>query len=78
MTDDNTENDAARSKPQNLDRLESTTDTTTPQNVVNSLVDRKGIEQVRENFEALTAPTAIMGLETDRDDVEIRELDERE
>lgn len=78
MTDDNTENYAARSESRNLDRPESTTDMTTPQDVVDSLVDRKGIEQVRENFEALTAPAAIMGLEIDHDDVEIRELDERE
>ena len=46
---------------------------TTAQDIVDSLVDRKGIEEVRENFEQLTAPVAIMGIEIDREDVEIRE-----
>ena len=56
-----------------LDKPEHPDAMTTPQDIVDSLVDRKGIKEVRENFEALTAPVAIMGIEINRDEVEIRE-----
>ena len=56
-----------------MDRPEHADAMTTAQDIVDSLVDRKGIEEVRENFEQLTAPVAIMGIEIDREDVEIRE-----
>ena len=61
------------SAPGPLDCPEHADDRTTPQDIINSLVDRKGLDTVRENFEQLTAPAAIMGIDIDRDDVEVRE-----
>lgn len=61
------------SAPGPLDRPEHADDRTTPQDIVDSLVDRKGLDTVRENFEQLTAPATIMRIDTDCDDVEVRE-----
>lgn len=56
-----------------LDRPEHPDAMTTPQDVVDSLVDRKGIEEIRENFEQYVAPLRIMGMDVSRENVEIRE-----
>lgn len=46
---------------------------TTPQELVDAAVERKGVEYIRENFDAHFAPTKIMGYDINREDVKIRE-----
>ncbi len=53
-------------------------DPATPQELVDEAVERKGAEYIRENFEAHFKPAKLLGLEINREDVEIREPGDRE
>lgn len=61
------------SEPGPLDRPNHPDAMTTPQDVVDSLVDRKGIEEVRKNFDQYVSPLRIVGMDVSREDVEIRD-----
>ena len=50
-----------------------TDDRTTPQDVVDSAVERKGAEWLRENFEQHMAPIRVMGMDVSREEVTIPE-----